>query len=337
MEQILSTSIIPKVPLGLYPTPLQELPNMSRILGSEKRLFLKREDLCGVGFGGNKIRKLEYLLAEALEQGCDCIVTGGGSQSNQTIAAAACANRLGLEAHLVMPASAGPAMRHLVGLLGARFHEVENADGLGKGVRATAAELRKQGHKPYVIPPGASTARSILGYVGAMCELYTQANTAGIHVDHVVCGGGTGNTYAGVALGTKMFSPSTKATVVSIGRRFCHKKTICGMIHKAKELLGFGVDVSEDDLHVHFSCGKGLGVESPGGKAGMQKMASLEGVFLDPVYTGKAFAGVLELNQAGVFLPGQIVVFIHTGGITTLFGSVEGRTNRERCICPQVS
>lgn len=314
---------IPKVQLGLYPTPLQELININRVLGNGKRIFLKREDLCGIGFGGNKIRRFEYLFAEALTQNCDCIVVGGGTQSNQTIAAAACANKLGLTAHLIIPANAGSTVRRLAEIFGATLHEVDSAAELNKGVRATAMALREQGNKPYTILPGASTVLGVLGYVDAMQELYAQADAAGLRIDHVVCCGGTGNTYAGVVLGTKLYSPSTKATVISIGRRFCHKKTICDMAHKAAALIGSDIDVIESDLHVHFSCGKGLGAETPKGKASMAQMASLEGVFLDPVYTGKAFAGVLELNKTGIFLPGQTIVFIHTGGTVSLFSSFE--------------
>lgn len=310
---------IEKLTLGLYPTPLQELSGMSELLGGGKRLFLKREDLCGIGLGGNKIRKLEYLLAEALAQGCDCVVTGGGSQSNQTIAAAACANRAGLETHLIVPASTGTVTRGIAELLGAVLHGVDSSNDLQKGIRAVSAELRRQGRSPYIIPPGASTTLGVLGYVDAMRELYDQVEDLRLHVDHVVCCGGTGNTYAGVVLGTKLYSPSTTATVVSIGRRFCHKSTLCEMIRKAEVLIGCRSDVTEEDMHIHFCGGKGLGVPSPKGKTAMQYMAAKEGIFLDPVYTGKAFAGLLDLNQDGAFRDGEVIVFIHTGGTATLF------------------
>ena len=160
-----------KIDLGLYPTPLQELSGMSELLGGGKRLFLKREDLCGIGLGGNKVRKLEYLLAEALAQGCDCVVTGGGSQSNQTIAAAACANRAGLETHLVVPASTGTVTRGIVELLGAVLHEVDSSNDLQKGIRAVSAELRKQGRSPYIIPPGASTTLGVLWTLCGSCTI----------------------------------------------------------------------------------------------------------------------------------------------------------------------
>lgn len=315
---------IAKIELGLYPTPLQELINISHTLGGGKRLFLKREDLCGIGLGGNKVRKMEYLLAEAIEQGCDCIITGGGAKSNQPIAAAACANRVGLPSFLVTPESTCPSISHLAKLLGATLCVVESAknDAVGKAIRQKAKELQEQGLKPYIIPPGASVVQGVLGYVDAMRELYEQAAAKGVSIDHVICCGATGNTYAGVVLGTKLFSPATTATVVSIARRFCHKSTLCKMIEQAKRLLDTNVCVSEEDLHIYFSCGKGLGMETSKGKAAMQEMAEKEGVFLDPVYTGKAFAGVLDLNREGVFQDGQVIVFLHTGGMAVLMDSV---------------
>lgn len=315
---------IAKVSLGCYPTPLHELPNLSRAMGDEKRLFLKREDLCGIGLGGNKIRKLEYLLGDAINQNCDCIVTGGGSLSNQPIAAAACANRVGLRTYLVLPESTGIVTRRLAQQLGAILVPVggEESNNLPKIIRQTAKTLRKQGQNPYLIPPGASSIHGVLGYSDAMKELYGQAAEIGLKIDHVICCGGTGNTYAGVVLGTKLYNPSTTATVISIGRRFCHKETLCKMANEAQRFLGTAAVVTEEDMHIFFSCGKGHGSETSKGRAAMEKMATQEGLFLDPIYTGKAFGGLLELNETGVFHSGQIIVFLHTGGMAALLGSI---------------
>lgn len=296
---------------------------MSMILGGEKRLFLKREDLCGIGFGGNKIRKIEYLLADALDQKCDCVVTGGGAKSNQPIAVAACANQAGLSSCLVIPENTSPLIVQIAELFGADIHTVENGknDAVGKAVRQIVKELRNQGKKPYMIQPGASVVQGVLGYVDAMQELYEQTAKLGISVDHVVCCGATGNTYAGVALGTKLYSPSTKATAVSIARRFCHKATLCKMAEQAAILLGAEERLAESDLHIHFSCGKGAGMETMKGTEAVRRMAKEEGVLLDPLYTGKAFAGIFDLNQSGIFEDGQTIVFIHTGGMAALLGS----------------
>lgn len=319
-----SVDSIAKISFGCYPTPIHELPNISRAMGDGKRLYLKREDLCGIGFGGNKIRKLEYLLGDAISQNCDCIVTGGGSLSNQPIAAAACANRVGLPAYLVLPKTVSAISRRLAEQMGASIiiSENEPSNSVAKLIRQTAKVLREQGHNPYIIPPGASSVHGVLGYTDAMKEMYEQAAKMGVSIDHIVCCGGTGNTYAGVVLGTKLYSPSTTATVISIGRRFCHKETLCKMANEAQQLLGTDTLVTEEDMHIFFSCGKGHGSETPKGRAAMGKMAALEGIFLDPIYTGKAFAGVLELNETGVFHSGQVIVFLHTGGMAALLGSI---------------
>lgn len=314
--------MIPKIQLGCWPTPLQELPSLSRLLGDGKRLFVKRDDLCGIGLGGNKVRKLEYLLAAALAQNCDCIITGGGSQSNQTIAAAACASRVSLPTHLVMPETTCPTTRQLGELLGATFHFVEKTDQLKQGIRHVEKELKAAGYHPFVIPPGASTVEGALGYVDAMQELFTQAEKMGLSIDHVICCGGTGNTYAGVTMGTKLYSPGTTATVVSIARRFAHKETLCKMVRQAEALLGCDSGLTADELHVYFCSGRGLGDPTPKGRVAMEQMARREGIFLDPVYTGKAFAGLLDMNEHGLFHSGDTIVFIHTGGTLVLFNDL---------------
>lgn len=315
---------LPKISLGLFPTPLQEMTNLSQLLGEDKRLFFKREDLCGVALGGNKIRKLEYLLGEARSRGCDYIVTGGGSQSNQTIATAACAAKAGFQTLLVVPDTTGPIPRRLGELLGARFRYIDTrmVHSTLKEMRLAAKELEGEGHRPFLIAPGAATTAGVLGYVDAMEELYGQLSQQGLHADHVVCCGGTGNTYAGVALGTKQFSPDTKTTVISIGSRFAHKPTLCKMAREAALLRGFSVPLTEDDLNIHFSCGKGMQSETSQGRAAMELCARQEGLFLDPLYTGKAFAGLLELNRSGYFQPGETIVFLHSGGTLTLFNSM---------------
>ena len=322
---------IPKLTLGIWPTPLQELTNMEDPLDNGQRLFFKREDLCGIGFGGNKVRKLEYLLADALAKGCDCIITGGGSRSNQSVAAAACANRAGLEAHIVLPETTGAVLRGILKQLGAAvyFAEKGKEDTIPRVIRQTAEFLKIKGHRPYIIPSGASTVHGVLGYVDAMEELFRQADDGGIYIDHVVCCGGTGNTYTGVLLGTKLYHPATRATAVSIGRRFCQKKTICKMAGEAGQLLGVDAKITEEDVHVHFCCGAGASSHSPKGRTAMQKIAAREGILLDPLFTGKAFAGLLELQKTGVFREGQTIVFLHTGGMATL---LSGLTDKKEVL-----
>lgn len=311
------------IDFGLAPTPLQELPRLSALLGEGRRLFVKRDDLLGVGMGGNKIRRFAYYLGEALDRGCDVIVAGGGARSNQTIAAAACAAKAGLPAHLVVPESVGPVVRKLAELLQAELHFTESSDtsSLNRTIRAVCQMLKAQGHRPYVVRPGAAGPLGMLGYVDAMRELYEQAAARRLEVDHVLCCGGTGTTYGGVLLGTKLFHPQTIATAVAIGRRFRHAETLCKDIAKAAKLGGYACPVEPTDVQVHFSCGQGANCPTVKGRDAMRQMAALEGIFLDPLFTGKAFAGLLEMAKADVFPPQSNIVFLHTGGAMTLLDS----------------
>lgn len=316
------------IDFGLAPTSLQELPRLSAMLGEGRRLFVKRDDLLGVGLGGNKIRRFAYYFGEALDRGCDVIVAGGGARSNQTIAAAACAAKAGLPAHLVVPESVGPVVRKLAEFLQAELHFTESSDAssLNRTIRAVCQMLKAQGRSPYVIKPGAAGPLGMLGYVDVMRELYEQAAARRLEVDHVLCCGGTGTTYGGVLLGTKLFHPQTIATAVAIGRRFRHAETLCKDIAKAAKLGGYACPVEPTDVQVHFSCGQGANCPTVKGRDAMRQMAALEGIFLDPLFTGKAFAGLLEMAKAGAFLPKSNIVFLHTGGAVTLLDSF--RTSR---------
>ena len=315
-----NTAALPRLDFGLPPSPLMELSRVSAMLGEGRRLLIKRDDLLGVGLGGTKVRRFAYYLGEAVATGCDVVVAAGGVRSNQTIAAAACAAKAGLATHLVVPESTGIATRRFVELLGAKLHFTPASDTttLNRGIRAVCKELESRGRRPYVIRPGASSPLGILGYVDAMRELYAQAAEREISIDHVVCCGGTGTTYAGVLLGTKLFHPQTRATAVAIGRRFRHADTLCRDIAKAAALGGYDCPVEAADVHVHFACGQGANCPTVKGREAMQRMASNEGIFLDPLFTGKAFAGLLGMNAQGAFAPGATIVFLHTGGMVTL-------------------
>lgn len=316
--------MLPRVDFGLPPSPLMELPRLSVLFGDGRRLYIKRDDLLGVGLGGNKVRRFAYYLGEALAQGSDVVVAAGGARSNQTIAAAACAAKAGLMAHLVMPESTGATTRKFAELLQAPLHFAANGDTvtLNRTIRDVCAALKAQGHRPYVIRSGAASPLGILGYVDVMCELYTQAAERGITIDHVVCCGGTGTTYAGVLLGTKLCHPQTRATVVAIGRRFRHADTLCRDVEKAAALAGLPCPVTAADVHVHFACGQGANCPTIKGKTAMQIMVAKEGIFLDPLFTGKAFAGLLEMNAQGAFAPDATIAFLHTGGMVTFLSGM---------------
>lgn len=307
-----------KISLGLFPTPLQKVSVGAALDGVQ--LYIKRDDLCGIGFGGNKVRKLEYILADAIRSGADHVVTGGGSRSNQTVAAAVCCGKAGIPAHIVVPETVPAVTRSLITLAGGALHIAPDGQTatLAKKMRSVAKELREQGHTPYMIPPGATSPLGIVGYVEAVGEICDQTTAQGVTVDHIICCGATGNTYAGAALGAKLYSPNTKVTAIAIGRRFTHKETLLKQIGEAEALLGSASGISLDDLNIYFSCGKGADVSTVKGLEAMRYLAAAEGIFLDPYFTGKAFAGLIELCRNGTVRPGETVVFIHTGGTISL-------------------
>lgn len=315
--------MISKIILGAWPTPLVEAKNISSLLGAGRKLYIKRDDLCGLAFGGNKIRRMEYVLSEAVSTGCDCIVTGGGSTSNQICAVAACGARLGLETHIVYPETTPESTRILCRMLGAKVHTVPSGKDVDSGIRQVCRDLRSAGKKPFPVLQGAPNVSGLLGYVDAVQELLTQASEKGFSMDDIVCCGGTGNTYAGLLMGCKLYTPSTRVTAVSIGRRFTRPETIVKRISEASKLAHLNIHLDTSDVHTCFCAGKGYGAASPKGMDAMNIMAASEGVFLDPVYTGKAFAGLLQLNENDYFAPNSNIVFVHTGGMNTLMGHLK--------------
>lgn len=315
-----STRSPEKITLGCWPTPLQELHAIEKLLGTDLRLFMKRDDLAGPAFGGNKVRKLEYILADAMQRGCDCIVTGGGTRSNQTLAAAACAAQAGLGCYIVVPENTKPFVVELSKAAGAHVHFVPAGQSgkLQTEINKLVRTLKAEGHRPYGIALGAPGPLAILGYVDALQEIAGQLDFLGLRADHVFCAGGTGSTYEGLLLGTKLYSPGTRATVVSIGRRFRHASTMVKDIEEACQLASLRAKVSENDVSVYFSAGKGADFPTIKGQQAIKLLAEKEGIFLDPYFTGKAFAGLLELREQDYFKPGETIVFVHTGGAVSL-------------------
>lgn len=309
-----------KIELGIFPTPIQKLNTISR--KTNCNIFIKRDDLCGVAFGGNKLRKLEYLFADAQAKGCDCIITAGGSTSNQTVATAACGGLTGMEIHIVIPQTTGNATRNLLDYAGATVHIAESSDALKKEMKSVEKLLKSENKKPFIIPIGASTTLGVLGYANAVKEIAEQIQKLNLQMDHIVCAGGSGNTYTGLLLGTKLYMPHTKATVVSIARRFAHKETLRKNALEAAALIGASVQIDESDVNIHFCSGKGIKDVSPKGKQAIRLLAREEGIFLDPIYTGKGFAGLMELIDTGYFQPDENILFIHTGGTVSLINTL---------------
>ncbi|MEG1799105.1 MAG: pyridoxal-phosphate dependent enzyme, partial [Synergistaceae bacterium] len=204
-----------RIKLGVLPTPFYKLENLSKKLG--KNIYIKRDDMTGVSLGGNKVRKLEFLLADAMEKGCDYVLTTGGAQSNHAMLTAACANRLGMKAILVLKQRGVTEKRGnliLDDILGAdvRFVDSDSYDDVYAEMHRIEDDLAAGGHKAYHVPVGGSVPLGVLGYVGCAKELFEQADAAGVKIDRIVSCIGSGGTYAGLALGAKLCSPGTPVT-----------------------------------------------------------------------------------------------------------------------------
>ena len=281
-----------KVSLGLYPTPLYRLPNLSRELGTN--VWIKRDDLCGVALGGNKVRKLEYLLADAKRQGYDLVMTTGQAQSNHAMLTAACALRMGMDCVLVLKKRGITARRgnqilnHLMGVE-VRFVDTDSYDDIYEEMDRIAQEM---GRKVYKIPCGGSNALGSLGYVDCMKEIAE----SGVHFDHLVCACGSGGTAAGSVLGAKLYLPDTRVLCAMVDSD-PFDVIVPDIMRKAADLLGADIDIPVPELL--DMCGPGYSIPSQEGNEAIAMMMRLEGIVLDTCYTGKAFAALVREDRAG--------------------------------------
>ena len=309
-----------KLHLGQFPTPMHRLDNMSRVLG--RNIYIKRDDMTGVSTGGNKVRKLEYLLYDAKEKGADYVLTTGGAQSNHAMLTAACAGRWGMKAILVLKKRGVLAGGNLTldGIFGAdvRFVDTDTYDEVYAEMERIMEALRGQGHTPYFIPVGGSVPLGSLGYVNCAREIAEQSRELGISFDAILSATGSGGTYAGLTYGAKLFLPGTR----SIGIGVCKdpfEDIALELMNGLQELLEADVTAKREDIHIHFEIGPGYAQPSPEGSAAVRRLARTEGILVDPVYTGKAFAGLVKLAREGAFRPEDNVLFLYSGGAGGLF------------------
>lgn len=310
----------PRIPLGIFPTPLYKLEALSRDAG--KNIYIKRDDLTGVALGGNKVRKLEYLLADAKERGADTILTAGGPQSNHAMLTAACASRLGMKAILVLKkrgeCSGGNLILDHIFDADVDFVDSDDyADVYGR-MDEIMTELQRDGHTPYAIPVGGSVPLGSLGYVRCAQEIANQERVLGIHFDAIVSAVGSGGTYAGLTYGAQMFLPHTR----SIGIGVCDEPfsgITYDLMRGLQELMESPLEADRQNIHIHYHIGPGYARSSAKGSAAIQRIARKEGILLDPVYSGKALAGLWDLLHEGYFDNSENILFVHTGGAGALF------------------
>ncbi len=322
----------PRVPLAEFPTPLQFLPRLSRAL--DRQIYIKRDDAIGPGLGGNKARKLEFFLAEAQAQGARKVATFGGLQSNHARITAAAALRLGMEPHLLYFARRPSRLTGnllLNSLMGARMHftPIGAASSGGRtletAIRLARMVARVQVGPHYFIPVGGHSWLGCLGYLRAAAELDEQAPNLGIGAARLIVAAGSGGTLAGLMAGFALLDSPLRPLGIDVGRLWKGFPASIGRL--ASELCArFGAPRSfspaQTPLIEGAYVGEGYAIPSEQGMAAIRLLAELEGIFLDPVYTGKAFAGLLDLVACDAIGRDEPVIFLHTGGLPALFADL---------------
>ena len=312
---------LPRVSLGVFPTPFYKLESISAKYG--KNIWIKRDYMCGVALGGNKVRKLEFLLADAKAQGCDTVFTTGGAQSNHAMLTAACAARLGMKCILILKKRGVTEHKGnlvLDDIYGAdvRFMNTDSYDDIYAEMHRVGEELAKEGHKSYYIPVGGSNPLGAVGYVNGVREFTVQALAAGIRVGHIVSATGSGGTTAGLLLGAKLFQPGVKVTGIGVDND-PFEEIVPDLAAKAADILECSFEREQDDFEMVYHVGQGYAIPNAEDTPYIEELARMEGILLDPVYTGKAWAGMLKLLKDGYFGDEDNIVFVHTGGAAALF------------------
>jgi len=315
---------LPRVSLGFFPTPLHALPRLSQSLGGPN-LFIKRDDQTGLATGGNKTRKLEYLLGEALAQSAGAVITAGAVQSNHCRQTAAGAARIGLPCHLALQGKQPAVLTGntlLDDLLGAQIHWIDPKEDKQEALERLATELDRMGHNTYVIPYGGSNKIGATAYAAAMFELQEQLREADLRIDRIVFASSSGGTQSGLVVGAEMTGFAGQILGISVDKEAgALQSLVADIANETADLLDVSRIFDPREIAVNDNyTGGGYGVMSQVELNAMRLVARREGVILDPVYTGRAFAGLLDLIEKGYFGRDENVLFWHTGGTPGIFG-----------------
>lgn len=315
------TGLPPREPLGFLPTPLHPLPRLTAHLGGP-RLWIKRDDLTGFALGGNKVRKLEFFLAEARATGADVLVTAGGHQSNHARVTAAAGAALGLGVTLVLngpPQETATGNARLDGLFGATVHLVATREARDPAMAKVAADLTAAGRRPFIVPLGASTPTGALGLARGVSEIAS----AGLRPDVIVHSTSSGGTQAGVVAGCMLFGLKARVIGVSADEPAAALEPVVrALLAGMAETLGARTASLAGDRPIEIDdrfVGPGYGVPTKESTGATELVARREGIVLDPVYTAKAMAGLFARIRSGEFAPDQKVLFWHTGGVPGYF------------------
>jgi L-cysteate sulfo-lyase len=322
-------SRFPRLRLAHLPTPLEPMERLSRHLGGAK-LWIKRDDCTGLSSGGNKTRKLEFLMGDARAKGADTIITQGATQSNHARQTAAAAAKLGFECHLLLEDRTGNNSPDytlngnvlLDRLHGASISKRPAGADMNAEMEALAAGLRAKGRKPYIVPGGGSNPVGALGYANAALELVAQANEIGLRIDHVVHATGSAGTQAGFVTGLVAINSGIPTLGISVrAPKEKQENSVFDLACATCEHMGvLGIVRREHIVANSDYVGPGYGLPTQGMREAVKLVAQMEGILLDPVYTGKGMDGLIDLVRKGFFAKDSNVVFLHTGGSAGLFG-----------------
>ena len=319
----------PRLHFAHLPTPLEPMENLGKVLGGPN-LWIKRDDCTGLAGGGNKTRKLEFLIADAQAQDCDTIITQGATQSNHARQTAAIATRMGYACHLLLEDRTQSKDEEYVyngnvmldQLCGATLTRVPVDTDMNAAMEQVAEGLRSEGRKPYIIPGGGSNRVGALGYVNCALELLAQANQRSLRIDCVVHATGSSGTQAGLVAG--LASTNSGIPVLGIGVRApreTQEENVFRLAEETAESVGAAGAVRREQVVANCDyVGEGYGIPTPGMVEALTMLARAEGVLLDPVYSGKGMAGLIDLIRKGQFGKDENIVFLHTGGAQGLFG-----------------
>ena len=324
----MNISRFPRLHFAHLPTPLEPLKNLSKLLNGPQ-IFVKRDDCTGLATGGNKTRKLEFLLAEAQQKNADTIISQGATQSNHVRQTVAISAKLGFNCEVLLEHRTGsndPGYLEngnvlLDRLFGANIRSVPAGTDMDVAMEGVAKEIRKNGGNPYIIPGGGSSPTGTLGYVNCAMELVGQANDRSLRIDHLVTATGSAGTQAGLLAGLE----GTRSGVPVLGicvnaDKIIQEKKVFALAEKTAVFLGIPGSVKRETVVANDNyVGEGYGLPTDGMIEAVRLLAREEGILLDPVYSGKGMAGLIDLVRKGEFRKDENVVFLHTGGSASLF------------------
>ena len=309
-------------------TPLEAAPRFSAAVGGPN-IYIKRDDLLGLSAGGNKTRKLEFLVADALAQGADTLITCGAIQSNHCRLTLAAAVKEGMKCRLVLEERVPNSYKTEAGgnnflykLLGVeKIKVVPGGSDMMKAMLAVADEVIAQGRKPYIIPGGGSNPIGATGYVACAEEILQQAFDQGVNFGRIVCASGSAGTHAGLVTGFHGNNSNVPVVGIDVSRpKELQEKLVYDLVQRTAAHVGLATEIPRDAVLCFGDyVGRGYSIPTPEMAAAVRLLARTEGILLDPVYTGKAMAGLIDLAHKGFFRKGENVLFVHTGGSPALY------------------